>query len=240
LRISTWRLWLGVVLGLLVTGVALWAASWQHGRAQEKRALQRQLDTARGSAPLNLNTLEPQATDMYRNATVQGRWLADKAVFLDNRPFDGQMGRIVLMPLQTNAGQVLLVQRGWLRQDAGQRAVLPRIQTPADSAPLEGVLLQDLPGFAKFHDVYTPTLPALWPNFDWAAYRSASGLQTAHWILLQTNDTGDGLARRFTAPATGIEKHVGYRLQWIAIALLALGLTVFFGARAIFRKAASP
>jgi surfeit locus 1 family protein len=239
MRTGTWRLWLGVALGLLVTGIALWAALWQHSRAQEKQALQQQLNTARASAPLNLNMLEPQPADVYRNAIVQGHWLPDKAVFLDNRPFDGQVGRIVLMPLQTGAGQTLLVHRGWLRQDAGQRAVLPQINTSAGTVQLEGVLLQDLPGFAKFNDVYALTLPALWPNFDWAAYRSASGLPTLRWIMLQTNDTGDGLARRFTPPSIGIEKHLGYRLQWIALALLAFGLTVFFGARAVFRKAAS-
>jgi surfeit locus 1 family protein len=234
---STWRLWAGVCAGLMITAIALWAATWQHGRAQQKLALQQQLDNARAASPVNLNMLEPQASDVFRSASVQGQWLPEKALFLDNRPLDGQVGRILLMPLRTPGGLVLLVQRGWLRQDAGQRATLPRVDTPAGTVHLEGVLLQELPHFAKFNDVYPPVLPALWPNFDWAAYRAASSLPDLRWILLQTNDSGDGLARRFTLPAAGVEKHLGYRLQWIAIALLAAGLTVFFGARAVFRKA---
>lgn len=219
--------------------VALWAASWQHGRAQQKRALQAQIDAASAAAPLNLNEFTPEAADAYRRAFAQGRYLPGKAVVLDNRQLDGQVGRVILMPLQLDNGQAVLVQRGWIAQNAGQRATLPSVATPADAVRVEGVLTDHVPHFAKFGDTYPQPLPALWPNFDWPAYRQASGLPALRWVLVQTNDGGDGLVRRFTPPTAGIEKHLGYRLQWIAIALLAAGLTVFFGARAIFRKASS-
>jgi surfeit locus 1 family protein len=220
-------------------GVALWAASWQHGRAQEKRALQAQIDAAGAAAPLNLNQHAAQAGDAFRRAFMQGRYLTEKTVVLDNRQLDGRVGRLILTPLQTESGQTVLVQRGWIAQGAGQRAALPNVPTPTDAVRIEGVLIEHVPQFAKFNDNYPQTLPALWPNFDWDAYRAASGLQNLRWVLVQTNDAGDGLTSRFTPPSTGIEKHLGYRLQWIAIALLAAGLTVFFGARAIFRKASS-
>jgi surfeit locus 1 family protein len=232
-----WRLWTGVCAGLLMTCVALWAANWQHGRAQQKRALQTQIDTAGAAAPLDLNQFTAQPQDNYRRAFAHGKYLAGKAVVLDNRQLDGQVGRIILMPLQLDNGQNVLVQRGWIAQGAGQRASLPTIQTPAEFVRVEGVLTEHVPQFAKFGDSYPQPLPALWPNFDWAAYRAASGLADVRWVLVQINDAADGLTRRYTPPSAGIEKHLGYRLQWIAIALLAAGLTVFFGVRAIFRKA---
>jgi surfeit locus 1 family protein len=228
--------WVGVLVGVLITSVALWAAHWQHGRAQEKRALQTQIDTALAAVPLNLNTLAPGAADTFRRATAIGKLEPEKAVYLDNRQFDGQVGRIVLMPLQLESGGVVLVQRGWIAQGAGQRATLPAVQTPRETTRVEGVLIDHVPQFARFNASYPPQLPALWLNFDWPAYRAASGYAKLEWVLVQTNDSGDGLARRFTPPSTGIEKHLGYRLQWIAIALLSAGLTAFFGVRALLRQ----
>ncbi|MGL4574061.1 MAG: SURF1 family protein [Burkholderiaceae bacterium] len=231
-----WRLWVAVLAGVLVTGVALWAAHWQHGRAQEKRALAAKIDAASAAAPLNLNLNAPDAADVFRRASAQGRFIADKAVFLDNRQFDGQVGRLVLMPLALENGGVILVLRGWVAQGAGQRAALPQVATSSEPVSLQGVLTDHVPQFAKFNETYGAQLPALWLNFDWAAYRKASGYGDLRWVLVQTSHSGDGLSRRFTPPSTGVEKHLGYRLQWIAIALLSAGLTVFFGMRALLRK----
>jgi cytochrome oxidase assembly protein ShyY1 len=232
----TWRLWVAVLAGVVVTGVALWAAHWQHGRAQEKREMQALVDVATAAPPIDLNLVVPPFTDVFRRAFVSGRFVPEKAVYLDNRPLDGRVGRVVMMPLQLENGSVILVVRGWIAQDAARRGVLPTIQTPSSAVRIEGVLADHVPQFAKFADVYPPELPAVWPNFDMAAYRQASGYKNLQWVLMQTNDVDDRLTRSYTPPSLGVEKHLGYRLQWIAIALLSAGLTVFFGMRALLRK----
>lgn len=210
-----------------MTLVALAAAQWQGRRAAEK-TLQAQAIKAAAQAPvLDLESTTAAPLQPYRRARVSGRFDTGRAVFLDNRTINGAVGRLVLMPLRTASGKEFLVDRGWIAQAPG--APLPTIVAPAGSDIVEGVLVPELPAFARFADRLPLPLPAIWSNFDWATWRTATRWTGPQWILVQTNDSRDGLTRHWEPPAAQIDKHLGYRLQWFAIAALAFGLSCYFG-----------
>jgi surfeit locus 1 family protein len=226
---SRLRYWAAVLCGVAVTIVALWAARWQDRRADYKRGLQAQVQAAQQLPSLNLNRESIPANASWRRVKASGVWLPAKAVFLDNRIYKGQPGREVLMPLDLGNGQAVLVNRGWTPQAAGQRSQLPAVKTASDTVLLQGILIDRLPRYSGWGDQYPPHLPALWPNFDSAAYAQASGLLVLNGVMLQTSAAPDGLTRDWPAPASDVDRHLGYRFQWLAIALLAAGLTLYFG-----------
>jgi surfeit locus 1 family protein len=241
------RYWVAVLAGLGMMALALWAAGWQGERAQYKRELAQAMNAATAAAPLDLDRASPADADEHRQARMTATWLPHLAVYLDNRTLDGRVGRIVLMPARTASGQYLLVNRGWVPQGAGLRTQLPAVPTPTEPVFIEGRLARDVPAFSRRGDAYPGPLPALWPNFDWAAWQTLSGLSSAQWVFVQTSAArsgqsadapalDDGLVRRWTPPQTDIAKHQGYRFQWLAIALLAFGLTLFFGLKPWIRR----
>ncbi len=223
------RYWAAVVCGVAVTALALWAARWQDQRADFKRGMQAQIQAAQQLPALNLNRDSLSVNADRRRVEARGVWLPAKAVFLDNRIYKGQPGREVLMPLDLGNGQAVLVNRGWIPQPAGQRSQLPTIDTATEAVSLRGVVLDRLPRYSGWGDQYPPRLPALWPNFDVATYAQASGLSLANGVVLQTSPAQDGLIRDWPAPASDVDRHLGYRFQWLAIALVAAGLTLYFG-----------
>jgi cytochrome oxidase assembly protein ShyY1 len=80
-------------------------------------------------------------------------------------------------------------------------------------------------------------LPGIWPNLEFEDYERIAGVRVARLVVQQTSDAVDGLRRAWPPPASGVEKHRGYALQWYGLAALGAGLTLFFGGRALRRGA---
>ena len=150
-------------------------------------------------------------------------------MYLDNRLYNRQPGREVLVPLQTENNQVILVNRGWLPQPAAQRAQIPKVLHPSGPVQLEGILVSTRPIYLGWGDSNHPVFPNIRPHLNFEAYRQASNLPQIKWIMLQTSPSADGLIRDWPQPASEISKHLGYRFQWLAIALVTASLTLYFG-----------
>ena len=116
---------------------------WQLDRAAQKLAWQASI-AERGQLPaLQAQDLTAVGADaqLHRRVHLRGHWLADKTVFLDNRPMQGRVGFFVVTPLQLEgSSQAVLVQRGWAPRDAQDRSRLPPLATPAGWVEIEGRL----------------------------------------------------------------------------------------------------
>ena len=94
---------------------------WQLSRAEQKTTLQQAIENQSQLPPLTLAQLQsdPSAwAQTHRRVQLQGEWLNDQTVFLDNRAHHGRVGFWVMTPLRVQAGQVVWVQRGWVERDA--------------------------------------------------------------------------------------------------------------------------
>lgn len=224
------KYWLAVTTGIILTAIACWAAYWQDQRADSKRLREVQRQAAKAAPIINLNIQYPTPNDAWRRAKVIGHFLPAKAIYLDNRLYKSQPGREVLMPIEAaNSKQIVLINRGWVAQPAAQRMQIPQVSTPASLIELEGVLVRDLPHYSGWGDHYNASLPNIWPNLNLKAYQQASGFPQIEWIMLQTSPADDGLIRDWPQPASEISKHLGYRFQWLLIALITASLTLYFG-----------
>ena len=101
-----WRFWL--ISAAAVLGVAATTAlgCWQLDRAAQKKALAAAIEARGQQPPLDnqalLPALEqaPQASLVHRPVALQGRWLAQYSIYLDNRQMHGRPGFFVFTPLE--------------------------------------------------------------------------------------------------------------------------------------------
>jgi surfeit locus 1 family protein len=212
-----------VVIVAALGAVALTArlGLWQLDRAQQKLAAQQALDARAALPPLDATSLarEPAAAEAqrYRKAAVSGRWLAERTVFLDNRPMEGRAGFVVVTPLALDDGGAVLVQRGWLPRDFADRTALPRVPTPAGRVSVAGTIATSPPRLFEFDGAASGPIRQ---NLEVAAFARETGLALLPVIVVQQDGPGiaDGLLRRWPAPAVDVQKHQGYAFQWFALA----------------------
>ena len=227
------KTWFGILLvTLLVSGITARLGFWQLGRAQTKETLNA-ITEARKSDPALRNedwTAQPVPDAwLQRRVELEGQWLAQYTVYLDNRTMKSQTGFYVLTPFQLANGPVLLVQRGWVARDRARSDVLPPLQTPQGKLSLQGKVvhspskLMELGASAQTQQGFN----VIRQNIDIEEF----GLETKLSLLAtvqQTNDAGDGLVREWPQSISGADKNRGYAFQWFALSALALILFAWF------------
>jgi surfeit locus 1 family protein len=223
-----------VLLAAAVVAVAITArlGFWQLDRAAQKVALQQARDTRATMPPLagpELAGTEAAANDQWhRRAQVQGRWLTEWTVYLDNRPMAGRTGFFAITPLRLDDGRVVLVQRGWLPRDANDRTRIAPHRTDSGPVRLQGRIA---PSASRLYDLGGAASGPIRQNLDLAAFAAESRLKLLPLVIVQDEDdaaASDGLARQWPQPASDVHKHYGYAFQWFGLSALATILYVWF------------
>ena len=240
-RIPTvWRRALVWAVALAAMALTASLGRWQLSRAAEKEALQaaiaeRQRLPALDGASLAQALSDDQARELlHRAITLRGQWLADRTVFLDNRPMARQTGFYVLTPLRlTGSDRVVLVQRGWAPRHQVDRSLLPPVQTPTGAVQVSGRIAAHLP---RVYQLGQEQGGAIRQNLDLDAWRAETGLPLAPVLVVQTGDASDGVQRDWPEAASGVEKHYGYAFQWFGLCtLIGLLLLWFQVVRPLYR-----
>ncbi len=223
-----------MLLVLTLAGMALTGAlgHWQLSRATERQALQAAAQAAERMADANVADLlaaaNPAAADalLHRSITLQGRWLADRTLYLDNRVMEQRPGFYVLTPLQL-AGQhaVVLVARGWAPRNFADRTVLPPLQTPTAEVQVHGRLVDHMPSFFALG---AESPGPIRQNIDLQAYARESGLPLAALMVQQEGAPSEGLQRDWPLASSGADKNLSYAFQWFSLCALMGGLFLWF------------
>jgi cytochrome oxidase assembly protein ShyY1 len=228
------RRWLPVVLLLAVAALTAALGAWQLDRGAQKDALQAARDAARAGAPVAPSGPAPRlaALDGAR-VVLAGRFDEAGTVFLDNRTHQGVAGFHVLTPLRLDDGGAwVMVLRGWVARDLGERTRVPalpaldgpvRIEGYAQAVLAQPMLLAEQPAPAAGERI--------WQRYEADAYRRWSGRPVVDGVVRQASPTPDGLARDWLEPGSGADKHRGYAFQWFAMAVLAAGGAAVLGWR---------
>ena len=214
---------------LFFFALTLALGKWQLNRASEKEAIQLALEVE-GRKPVLGNAALLAARDkaglIKQRAALQGTWVIDKTVFLDNRQMNAKVGFFVVTPLQLfGSAEVIWVQRGWIQRNFEDRALLNRIDTPAGQVSVEGRIA--LPP-SKLYEPGAPSTGVIRQNLDLEQFKTESGLPLLPVMLQQTGPASEGLLRDWPAVNLGTDKHYGYAFQWFGLALLIAGLYLWF------------
>jgi cytochrome oxidase assembly protein ShyY1 len=214
-----------VVLVLLPLLVFL--GFWQLGRGEQKRVLLENYAERRAAEPTPFDQLHTE-DPAFRRVRLYGRFDAEHSVLLDNRTRDGKAGVELLQPFLDQASGVwLLLNRGWLPWP--DRRTPPVFTTPAQALNLDAWVyvapgatfqLQADPAGAKWPRLVTAVAPAtLWTELGRSGFA---------YELRVENGPASYLAD-WPVVAMGPEKHLGYAVQWFALAVALFGLYLYLG-----------
>ena len=238
-----------VVLAATLVGVLVTAnlGAWQLRRAAQKIEAQRTLDANAAlppagaadwpiAAPVVSAAAAPASGaalsrpwPIGRRVRLRGRWVPSAAVYLENRPMDGRVGFVLVMPLRLEGRpDAVLVQRGWLPRDAADRTRLLPVATTDGPVEIAGRIA---PPPARLYEFAPSSAGSIRQNLDPAPFAVETGLALQPGSVQQLDPVAgrrDELLRDWPLPAVDVQKHYGYAVQWFALAALMTGLYVWF------------
>ncbi len=229
LAIAPARFWLLTVATVLAFLATLSLGFWQLSRAAQKTDLQSAIDNRRQMAVLDAAGMSREAANpeaLHRRVVLRGSWLGQHTVFLDNRQMNATPGFFVITPLQLeNRGATVVVQRGWVQRNFGDRASLPVVPTPDGVVQLEGRIA---PPPSKLYEFRGADSGVIRQNLDMQRYAKDIGVALLPVSVLQMGVSTDSLLRDWPRLQTGVAKHYGYAFQWFALSGLIAFLYVWF------------
>jgi surfeit locus 1 family protein len=218
---------------------------WQIGRAREKQALIESF--ARGT--LTSVELRGDVTvdelPRYQHLRVEGHYEPAHQVLLDNMPSQsGQPGYRVLTPFRhPGSERILLVDRGWVPLGASREAI-PDVAVGSEFRAVSGRLDQlPVPG-VRVGGAAAPG-DERWPrvlNFPRRTdLEQALGVPVESRILLLDPAAPDGYERVWR-PSLGFgpERHLGYAIQWFALALVVVVIFIALSLQRVATDSAQP
>lgn len=223
------RRWLGftaVVVGAIVAFGLL--SAWQWDRADDRRSERVTLQSALDTVPAPIESIDlsagPDPGDVFRSVTTRGTYLADDQVVVRKRPLDTRNGFWLMTPMQTDAGPVVWVNRGWL--PAGVDA----LSTPDLPAPPAGEVV--VTGYLRAFDPADPGdndgLPAgqiAGPAIELLPAMTAT--LPAFIQLAESDPQQDGLVV-LPLPTVDEGRNISYAIQWLLFAIVAVAGWFFF------------
>ena len=207
---------------------------WQMSRAEEKLAYQRDLDLQAQLPPLTPQDLVAQPElwqQVHRNIALDGKWIADKTVYLDNRSHQGQPGFWVITPMSWAPGQVVWVQRGWVARDRTDASKAAPIDTPQDNIKLTGRVALALSQMTELKSTIAvepaPGQLRIQNNLS-RQHMQAMVSDKVSGLVIQTGQDSDGLRRDWPVISQTADKNKGYAFQWFALSGLIAILYFWF------------
>jgi len=194
--------------------------NWQLDRAEEKTALYASFEAGsldQGALPIDQLVADSRA---FTPVTAYGRFDSQHQVLLDAMMHEGRTGYQVLTPLLRNGERAVLVNRGWIEAESN-RGILPGLDVAELARRVTG-LTGHLPepamrlGGPGSAESGWPRV-ALYPTRE--QVEKMLGYPVLDTLMYLDADEPDGFLRAWRPQLVSPEKHLGYAMQWFAMAL---------------------
>jgi cytochrome oxidase assembly protein ShyY1 len=220
------RRWLGLlVLALVVAAACVLLGRWQLHRLASRHANNDIINRAAAAHPVPPADLlsvhhDPPANREYSRVRATGHYDNAHRLLVRNRPFEGNVGFYVLVPLVTDDGPALLVNRGWV--PAGESAVeVPPVPAPprgevtvvARVRPSEPASTTGTPPRGQVTRIDVADIRRGLPYPVYGGYGDLTREQPAPRKA----------PAKLDPPQTSEGPHLAYAVQWFLFACLALG-----------------
>lgn len=214
------KLWVILVTAVSVI-IFIELGKWQLSRADEKNARHELLEQyAKQPAVALPNTLVRLEDFQYREVEVQGEFLPEHTIYLDNKTHQGQAGYHVITPLKVlNSALLVVVNRGWVATGY-DRSVLPHVNEISGIVKITGLVVA--PELKTFKLSEIVTAGKVWNDFNLLRFREEIGQEIQPLMVLLKSDVEDGLIRNWDRPDSGSAKNLGYAVQWFLLATTAI------------------
>lgn len=229
---------------VLVLAALMSLGFWQWGRAGEKQST---IDFASSASASQASVLSEVTEQQLLAGPVQvavvGSWLPQSQFLWDNRVHNGRAGFEAISVMITDNDQAVLVNRGWV--PLGQsRDDLPDVvlkDTDAEAEwVLEGLLTRPSKGLVGGVAVHDQTAwPMLLQYFDYELISQLIGRPIVPAVLQLDGVSQQSLGSKMYVanwqPVAGLPpiRHIGYAVQWFAMAFMLTALFVFYNVKKI-------
>lgn len=224
---------LGVLLLAVLLPTFISLGSWQWRKAEEKTAIQAQLDQRSRDLPIAMPTaaVNPELL-RFRRVVLRGHFDAGRQTLIDNRLHREQAGYHVITPFRLAGSEMhVLVNRGWVPA-APDHQVLPQIIVPDGLVELTGIVVT--PGQRFFNLAPQPASgwTPVWQNLDLERFRQALSYPIQPLVVQLEAGSAYGFVRDWPRPDERAERHRSYALQWFGFAVASLGIWLYL----LFRR----
>lgn len=223
--------WKTTLLVIIAIPVLLRLGFWQLDRAEQKREIQAGFQAQREQAPLTATVLQGYddiESLAFRRVELEGVYLNQFNVFLDNQIQSGRPGYHLLTPFETKAGYLFWINRGWLPGNADRSLPELPVTTSSSTVVEASVYLPQGESLLLEADVWPDGWPLLVQTVDMQrlVQRMQSDQVFPAELRLERGYAG-GLSIDWQAINTLPQKHTGYAVQWFAMAAALFGFWLY-------------
>lgn len=216
--------WLvGFLACVLASLLCLYLGSWQWDRKEALDYKNSLVTTNYHADPLSIEDhpdlfSEFNADNQWHPVTMRGEYLQDHQLLVRNRPYEGLNGYELLVPFKTEAGQIVVVNRGWIQakaMDATQSTDIPA--TPHGNMTI--VVRLHSPEAHTGKDAPQGQISSI--NLE--DYSQVTGLQVSQgaYGLLASEDPAPAISpAKAPEPDLDIGPNLSYAVQWAVFALM--------------------
>src|SRR5688500_2651681 len=160
----------------LMLALLLSLGRWQMNRAEEKEARQALYDARFAETPVQLTGSVAAAEPLlYRRVRADGRWLAERQIYIDNQIRAGRAGFHVVTPLQIEGSAAsVLVNRGWIARDNTYPRA-PHVAVPPGRVRVSGLATRPPARFRELSD--QAVAGDVWQNLSIERYAAHAKLE---------------------------------------------------------------
>jgi cytochrome oxidase assembly protein ShyY1 len=220
--------WVALTAGVVLFATACFTllAPWQFRRHEEKRALNDAVRSSFEVPPQPIDSMRPD-TPQWRQVVLTGSYLAEAEVVARLRTVEGEPAFEVLTPLRLTGGDIVLVDRGFLRPARDRGAGGRGNQVPEYPAPPAGVVtvvgrLRHDEGNPEHRQALTDGGRRQVYTIDAATVAAATGLAELRPGYVQLNADQPGVLGAVPLPRLDAGPYLSYALQWLAFGIMAL------------------
>jgi len=213
--------WLvGLVLVIATSAAFVMLGFWQYGRHQDKLEAKREAREAYAAPAPDISQGTASAGE---RVSVTGTYDVAGEVLLRNRARGGTLGYDVVTPLRVAGGPAVLVDRGWVAR-AGIERRLDQLETPRGVVEVRGTL-SETRALEPDDRVEERAARSTLPRVDTAYIADALGYPVRdQWVTAQWQDPApsEDAPALPEPPDDDDVNHLGYAIQWFALAAIPL------------------
>lgn len=231
--------WQMTLLTTIAVALLTFLGHWQLQRAGEKKGMIASVAAAARQQALDWSANQP-LPKQYQALSVSGRYLP-RILLLDNQYHAHQIGYDVLTPMLLDTGQVILIDRGWVKADQDRRQ-LPEISHPVRPLRLSGQAYypsEKLWVLGELIEKKTPKTTLI-EKIDTKIISQLLHKSVYPFIIRLDKSEADGYVRDWAVVSMPPERHKAYALQWFAMAFVLIVLFITLNLKKTDEKSATP